>query len=352
MNKKITISDIAHVSKVSLATVSLVLNNRPGVSQETRTRVLAASESLGYSAGAANASSRFGPLSRLGLMIKTEVSLLPQDNPFYSKIILGIEEACRRSGISLLFSMLPVDEFNHPMERPILPNSDDVDGLLLVGALVDKTIFSIGRKRQKPIVLVDSYSDTETFDTVVSDNFRAAYQAVEYLIHKGHRHIALAGSEPDAYPSLKERRNGYLRALKKNNITQAYIANFNLNNENKQKGYAETYQLLKNNPQITALFGANDDAAVTGMRVAKDLGLRIPEDLSVVGYDDTYLAVNASPALTTMHVDTVAMGRAAVHLLALRLENPGAARMTLIIHPTLVERDSVSARQTLPPNSG
>jgi LacI family transcriptional regulator len=78
------------------------------------------------------------------------------------------------------------------------------------------------------------------------------------------------------------------------------------------------------------------------MRAAQEMGRRIPRDLSVIGYDDTYLASNAVPALTTMHVDTVAMGRAAVHLLSLLLENPESARMTLTIHSTLIERESVA----------
>lgn len=344
MDEKVTINDIARASKVSIATVSLVLNNRPGISQETRNRVLEVSENLGYFSRPTNIANRCGHLSRLGLLIKTESNLAPQANPFYSKVMMGIEEACRRSGVSLLFSMLPVDDDNHPVERPTLINSEDVDGLLMVGTFVDKTILSVGNKRQTPIILVDSYSDTETFDTIVSDNFHAAYQAVEYLIERGHKHIALVGSEPDAYPSLKGRRNGYLRALKEHNIAETYVANFNLNSENKQKANEEIRRMLKENPQITAIFGINDDAAVTALRVAKEMGLVIPNDVSIIGYDDTYLATNASPALTTMHVDITAMGRAAVQLMSFRLENPEAARMTLIIHPTLVERDSVISR--------
>ena len=339
MDQRVTISDIAQQSGVSIATVSLVLNNRPGVSRETRNRVLETAESLGYSYRPVSSTNRTAKLGTLGMVVKTDIDTLPQANPFYSKVMMGIEEACRRNGINLLFSTLPVDKDNRPVEIPSMLSNDLADGLLMVGTFVDEMIISITGKRTPPIVLVDAYSTSECFDTVVSDNFHAAYQAVEYLIQKGHRRIALIGSETSAYPSLLDRRNGYLRALKENDIPNPYIANFNIN---KTKGYDETIQLLSENPQITALFGINDDVAVTALHAAQNLGKRVPEDLSIVGYDDTFLAESSKPGLTTMHIGTISMGRAAVQLLALRLENPDSARMTLTIHPVLVERDSVS----------
>ncbi len=344
MNEKITINDIAQACGVSIATVSLVLNNRPGTSQKTRSRVIEMATSMGYFIRPATISNRCGRLARLGLLSKAELSTTPQANPFYSKVIFGIEEACRRNGISMLFSMLPVDENNHPLEYPTLINGENIDGLLMLGTFVDKTILSVGINHQVPVVLVDSYSDTETFDTVVSDNFRAAYQAVAYLVKKGHRHIAMAGGKANAYPSLKDRRNGYLRALKENHIGEIYMADFNINDENKDAWHAAIVTLLNDYPAITAVFCVNDDAAVSALRAAKTLGLRVPEDLSVIGYDDTYLATSASPMLTTMHVDTVGMGRAAVQVLGFRLDNPDAARMTLTVHPHLVERGSVIQR--------
>lgn len=188
---------------------------------------------------------------------------------------------------------------------------------------------------------MDGYSNNESYDTVVSDNFHASYQAVSYLIKKGHRYIGLLGSDVDCYPSLRERRNGYLRAMKDKNLSQVYIANFNIN---RSKGYDETIALLQEYPHLTALYCVNDDVGSHAIRAVKTLGKRVPADISIIGYDDTYLATNTHPTLTTMHVDTLAMGRAAVHLLALRSENPKSARMSLTIHPTLVEHESVAAR--------
>ncbi|MCL4871299.1 MAG: LacI family transcriptional regulator [Anaerolineae bacterium] len=340
MARKTTIAAIAQACHVSPTTVSLALNNKPGVSDETRALVLDTATTLGYfPAFAAAASRKTRRLNTVGMVVKSEPSLLPSANPFYSQIIAGVDDACQDMGINLLFAMLPVDRHNHPRTIPPLLENSAVDGLLMVGTFIDQTIATILGGRALPIVLVDGYSDTESYDMVVSDNFRAAYQAVEYLIQQGHRHIGLIGSEPDGYPSLNERRNGYLRVLKENEIAPTYIANFNVN---RSQGEAETVHLLQENPQITALFCVNDNVALGALRAAQQLGRQVPQELSLVGYDDTYLASSVSPTLTTMRVDTLAMGRAAVHLLALRLEKPDAARSTFIIHPELVERDSTA----------
>jgi len=338
MKRKVKISDIARQSGVSLSTVSLALNNKPGVSQETRSRVLEAAAALEYPIKPAVTVGKSYRLTTIGMVVKIDPDIPPQANPFYSKVIVGIEDACRRKGINLLFATLPVDENNCPVEVPQLLYNNIVDGLLMVGTFVDETITSMSGVQVPPIVLVDGYSNTESYDTVISDNFRAAYQVVHYLIDKRHRHIGLVGSDENCFPSLKDRRNGYLRALKESEIGEVYIANFNIN---KSHGFQETISLLKEYPIITALFCVNDDVGSAAIKAVQDLGKRVPEDISIIGYDDTYIAANTHPALTTMHVDTVAMGRAAVHLLSLRLENPEAARMTLTIHPTLLERQSV-----------
>ena len=315
-----------------------MLNNKPGISEETRAHVLQVAEELEYpfklSAGVNNIS-----LATIGMVIKTDPDISPQANPFYSKVIMGIEDVCRRNGINLLFATLPVDENNFPLEIPQLLYNDTIDGLLMVGICVGESFKSISDKRMVPVVLVDGYSKTNGFDTVVSDNFQSAYQAVEYLIRKGHRHIGLAGGGNDCYPSLRERRNGYLRALKEHEIGNTYLTNFNINQSH---GYQEILSFLKEYPHLSALFCVNDDVGSDAIRAVQDLGKRVPEDISIVSYDDTYIARLARPPLTTMHVDTLAMGRAAVHLLSLRIENPDLAHMTLTVHSTLVERESAA----------
>ena len=338
VEKRIKIRDIAQRSGVSVSTVSLILNNKPGISEESRVRVLEVADEMGYPLKHTPGPARTPSLGTIGMVVKIDPDLPPQANPFYSKVIAGIEDACRQRGINLLFAALPVDENNRPVEIPQILSNGLVDGALMVGTCIDENFKLPSGRRRIPIVLVDGYSNTDAYDSVVSDNFRAAYEAVEYLIGMGHRQIGLVGSADSCYPSLKERRNGYLRALKENGSAEVYTANFNLN---KSKGFQETRQLLEDHPEISALCCVNDDTGAAAIRAAQSLGRRVPEDLSIIGYDDTYIAANTQPPLTTMHVDTVAMGRAAVHLLSLRIENPESARMTLTIHSKMVERESV-----------
>ncbi len=340
MTKKVKIAEIARRCGVSVSTVSLVLNNRPGVARETRARVLAVATALGYSLPVPTIEDQTPRLSTIRMLVKLDPGLPPQANPFYSKVILGIEEACRRKGINLLFNSLPVDENNQPLEIPPGLSNSNVDGMLLVGVYVDERLMDALAQYGGLVVLVDGYAAREGYDAVLSDNFRAAYQAMEYLLAKGHRHIGLIGGGERCYPSLRDRRNGYLRALKEHGISQIYTANFNIS---RSRGFEETLDLLKTHPQITALFCMNDEIASVAMRAAQSLGRRVPEDLSIVGFDDTYIAVNTHPALTTLHVDTLAMGRAAVELLDLRRQHPESARMTLLIHPILIERESVAS---------
>ena len=223
-------------------------------------------------------------LNTLGMVVKTETGLPPRANPFYSHVIVGIEEACRRNQINLVFDTLPVDDYNLPVEMPKILTDQEADGFLMVGTFVDETITSMAGKKPCPIVLVDAYSNTGSFDTVVSDNFQSAYQAVEYLIRKGHRHIGLVGSEPTSYPSLKQRRAGYSRALRENEITSSYIANFNIRKDGARD---PVIRLMREHPQITALFGVNDLVAVNTIATLQEMGLRVPQDVSVIGYDDS-----------------------------------------------------------------
>jgi LacI family transcriptional regulator len=340
MSEKVTIRQIAEECGVSVSAVSIALNNKPGVSEEIRSRIKSAAKKAGYTVKTGSLNVHHERLNTLGLLVKTEPDLLPLSNPFYSRVIAGVDEACKDLGLNLLFSMLPVDEHNRPQKLPPFIQDNMVDGFLMVGAFLDETISTILEEWTVPIVLVDGYSDTDRYDMVVSDNFGASYQAVEYLIGKGHRHIAMIGGEPDCYPSLRDRRNGYTRAIKDNGLgNHLYYVNFNIT---KSRGEVEITELLKNNPQITALFAINDNVAVRAIQTVQTMGLRVPQDISVVGYDDTVLATTVTPKLTTMQVDTIAMGQGAAHLVSLRMHRPDAKRVTLVVHPQLVERDSAA----------
>ncbi len=338
-NERITMAQIAEQSGVSLSTVSLVLRDKPGVGPDTRERVLEVARDLGYIPK--KLTSPYTPaLTNVGLILKADPDYVPQPNKFYSHVVAGIEMACRRQHVNLLYATLTVDEDSYPLELPrILVEEDSADGILLVGAFLNEALIQVVDRRSAPIILVDAYARSDVYDAIVSDNFAGAYQAVTHLIRHGHRHIGLVGSHPNAYPSIEERRNGYEKALGDHDISEHYIAECHI--VNTEEIVEATTALLQRTPQITALFGVNDEVAITAMEVARDLGRRVPDDLSVVGFDNIDLAGCVSPSLTTIHVDKIGMGRLAVQLLVNRAEYPESSPVKAVVCPRLVERNSV-----------
>ena len=335
-SNRVTMVEIAEESGVSLSTVSLVLRDRPGVGADTRERVRDVANRLGYILKSAQYRSS---LQNVGLILKTEPGTTPQTNPFYSHVLAGIESACRQWQVNLLYATVPVDPDSHPLELPrLLAEEDTADGLLLVGAFLDNTVAQVVARQSTPIVLVDAYAATDAYDSVVSDNFEGAYGATTYLIEQGHRHIGLVATHPQAYPSIKERRRGYVQALQDHGIAEPCFADCHLGREEARDA---TVDLLRRAPQVTAILCANDEVAIVAMEAAQAEGRQIPDDLSVIGFDDIDLAEHVSPALTTMHVDKIGMGRLAIQLLINRVEYPDAGPVTTYIHPRLVERESV-----------
>ncbi len=340
-NARITMAEIAERSGVSLATVSLVLRDKPGAGTDTRQRVLEVARELGYIPR--QQISPYTPaLTTIGLILKAEPGRVPQANRFYSHVVAGIEMVCRRQHTNLLFATMTVDADSYPLELPrLLLEEDAADGLLLVGAFLDETLIRVIGHRSVPIVLVDAYARSGAFDAVISDNLAGACRVVTHLVEQGHRHIALVGSHPKAYPSIQERHDGYLQALSSHGIADHYVALCHLLDGDEVAG--ATADLLRGNPQITAIFGVNDEVAIQVMDVARHLGRKVPEDLSVCGFDNIDLAGCVSPSLTTMHVDKIGMGRLGVQLLINRVEHPESNPVRAVVCPELVERQSVCA---------
>jgi len=339
MANQVTLRDIAEESGYSMSAVSLALRNKPGVSEATREHIMEIAETLGYPLKDLEATDQPKTPRNLGLIVKSEPESQPRANPFYSRILAGIEDACRQEEINLLYAKILVDTNNYPVQIPTLLSNEELDGLLIVGAFVNEEVTSrVKDQLQIPAVLVDAYAVNEDYDAVLPDNFAGAYAAMSYLIEKGHQHVGLLGGCQSSYPGLKERRRGYEQALHDHDLSQAYLTSCTLQPD---EAFSATQELLATNPQITAIFGCNDEVSIAAIHAARDIGKHVPEDLSVMGFDDIDFAQYVTPPLTTMRIDKVMMGREAVRLLLWRLHHPNAARMTITIHSPLVERASV-----------
>lgn len=333
------LSDVAELAGVSLGTASQALNKRNGVAPETRQRVLNAAEQLGYFQQIRGLGGRPSTISTIGVLMKLNVQE-PSVNPFYSYVLAGAERECQRQNLSLMYANIEVDEYSKALAWPPMLLDQQVDGLMVVGAFLEETIADISQQAGMPIVLVDGYAFNNGYDMIITDNLNGAFNAVSYLIEQGHRHIGLIGSAANAYPSVRERRKGYTRALKLNGITETYIEDSPLDRD---EAYRTTLRLLERAPQITAIFGCNDDTAIGCMRAARDMGRRLPEDLSVIGFDDIDLAQEIIPPLTTMHVDKVLMGAVGVRHLIDRASDPDRPTLTVTMGTQLIVRDSVMA---------
>ena len=334
---KVTIADVAAESNVSAATVSLVLRDKPGISAKTRQRVLDAAQALGYLYQASIQAQQRTAVNSIGLIIKSRRHDLIAANGFYTPVLAGIEEVCRRQQINLLYANLSVDDDNIPVAPPRLLTEPQTDGLLLVGMQLDAASVTFFANQATPIVLVDGYAAGDPYDAVVTDNFAGAYQATTYLVRHGHRHIGILGSQPQAFPSIQERRAGYRAAMAENDLLPLFIDCALL----RAPAQTASNELLRAHSDVTALFCCNDLVAIAAMETATALGRRVPQDLSIIGFDNVAAAQDLTPPLTTMRVDKMGMGRTAAQLLINRIDYPEAGKIKSIIRPSLIERHSV-----------
>jgi LacI family transcriptional regulator len=341
MAKKTTLRDIAQQANVALSTVSQVLNNKPNVSPETRQIVLEAAAALGYQQKIAVDAPVVPRLASVGLLAKRRENDPITLNPFYSYIIAGTERECQRQNITLMFASVDVDAEYRAAQLPVMLLNDQLDGVIIVGTFIQDTVTDISRRVGRNVVLVDAYMDGEPlFDSILSDNFSGTMQAVSYLIANGHRHIGLIGSYPQSFPSIYERRYAYFAALERHGITDTYVEDSSAQPED---AFDATLRLMERAPQITALFACNDSSAFASIQALKQLGLSVPGDVSVIGFDDIDPPQADLLPLTTVHVDKVLMGTIALRQLLDRATDPTRPPLKTLVTTRLVVRSSVRA---------
>jgi DNA-binding LacI/PurR family transcriptional regulator len=243
-----------------------------------------------------------------------------------------------------MLAIMPVDQFNYPVEVPRGVTDQATDGLIFIGAhFTAETVTLL--KDAPPAVLVDGYSDDGAFDSVATDNIAGARTAVEDFVNHGHREIAILGTEPQAFPSILQRRQGYDMAIAAAGLTPHYIDAPYYEHE---AAAAAAIKYLKANPEVTAIFCANDLVGVTFVQAARQAGISVPDKVSVIGFDDIDLASFISPPMTTMAVDKAGMGRLAVTLLLHRLDFDEEAVTSTLVRPQLIERETVCTLMPAP----
>jgi LacI family transcriptional regulator len=334
--KRATQVDVARRAGVSRATVSYVLNDhtdgRVPISDETRRRVMRVIDELGYEPDARAQALRSGTTNALGLIIPD------LSNPHYAEFAIGIEEQARTAGYHILLSSTElneeyaVDMFKHLSRRRI-------DGLILASSFIgaskeaQETLDQL-RKRRLPIVEMNGFYGV---DCVVCNYLEATQEVIAYLLSLNHRRIGLIYGVR-APEVAEDRLLPYQELLRAAGLfDDELIVRCGPTSED---GYQAAQDLLRRTPPPTAVIAVNDLLALGVLRAAADLGLRIPKDVSVVGYDDVATSRYLVPRLTSVSRDARNLGCEAVKLLLARIEDPERPRQRITRSARLVIRES------------
>lgn len=335
------IKDIAKIAKVSPSTVSLVLNNKPGIGDETRQRVLNVIAEMGYNTNALSKPALKNKGSIRFIVYKKNKKVV-SDTPFFSAVIEGIHQEARTSGYNLVISYVDQstekfnEELQHVCENPL-------NGILLLATEMSREDLAPFKQMGIPLLILDSYFEREDTDTVIIDNTSGVYQACQHLIDKGHQDIGYLKSSV-SIQNFKQRHDGLVKAM----------ADFELTLDKKQVYKLEStldgaYQNMRNYlmgdpPLPSAFFADNDLIAAGAIKALKEKGFHVPEDISVLGFDDMPFCEMTDPPLTTIRVFKQRMGMLAVSRLIERIEKKVEEHIKIEVGTELIIRESVAQR--------
>lgn len=355
MVNSVTVKDIAQSAAVSVGTVSRVMNNQSGVNEEKRQRVLKVAASMGYiNSNSQNSNNRATScnIKEIGFFYRSSLDNFVNDttmvsNPYWSHVLQGAESEARRTDIQLTYRVL--DETPNLVISKI--KEMKLGGLLLVGPAENEFAKQL-QSTNLPIVLVDNYVPNLMLDAVCCDAFDGARQAVAYLLEESHKQIAFLcgptkeGTKDGCRPvseiySVDSRIMGYCMALLDYGLPINYEL-FQSNVLSIQGGYEACKQLLARGLNFSAIFCINDVTAIGAIKALNEVGLNVPGDISVTGFDDIEMAEHISPALTTIRVNKETTGATAVRTLINRVANPEMLNLNISLPVELVKRGSVS----------
>ncbi len=327
----LTLKDIAKEAGVSYATVSRALSGHPEVNKITRKKIIKIAEKMGYQPNAIAQGLVKNETKTIGLIIPDIT------NPFFPAIARGVEEAAIEKGYS---TFLCNTNWNKNIEKKYLNVliQKQVDGLILTPSSESTTHLKFIEELSPPKVFINKIinnSDT----SIIIDNIKGAYQAVEHLINKGHKKIAYIGGEKYSTAN-KERLRGYKKAMQQNDlpVNNDYVK---MKGFNRDSGYFIMKEMLLGESfEITAVFSANDMLALGVIQAIRESNLKIPEDIAIVGFDDIEFASLPEIQLTTVSQPKYQMGQIAFDVLYEKLKGQKANERRIILEPSLVIRET------------
>lgn len=330
--RPVTIKDVAREAGVSYSTVSRVLNGYPHIHPDKRRRVLEAVDRLGYSVNLQARSLAGGHSQVIGLIVHD------LGNPYTAQVVQSIDEALARAEYELVLHTTHGHHHKEAVYVDILTRGM-VDGLMMLIPLGPTPYLQQLHKRRFPYVIICDHQQYDDFSPTVSTTSRqGAYDVMRYLIALGHRRIGFITGRPD-FISAAERLEAYKAALSAYGLpldpALIYTGDYQY-----RAAYTATTALLDLPQPPTAIFAANDLSAFAVYDVARSRGLRVPDDLSVAGFDDVPQSAYMHPALTTVRQPLLAMGEAATRLLMDTIADPNRPAERIVLPTELIIRES------------
>lgn len=329
----ITIKEIAELAGVSKATVSLTLNNKGAVGEKTRQLIWDIANENGYS--------KKNFVMKKNLLFVKYIgngAAIEHNGDFIARIVDAIEFASREYSYSLTMKNVEVGELEKEIKNI---NFDDFAGMIILATEVDARKGDIIKEIPIPVIAVDNMFEDYDIDSVVMDNHGGIFTAVKYLYELGHREIGYIDSGI-RFSNFDLRTEGYKRALKKLGLkeNQDHIKYVQPNLEGAYCGMKS--EIEKDKIMPTAFVAANDTIAIGAMKALKEYGFKIPDEISIIGFDDIPFGRVLDKSLTTMNVDKEQLGMLAVKFLHHKILNPNDKGCTKTITRTkLIQRETV-----------
>ena len=330
--RDVTITDVAKEARVSHATVSRVINNKDNVRPATRQRVLKTMEKLGYQVNFQARTLAGGSSKVIGLLVHG------LGNPYIGEVTSGIDEECNRAHYDMMLYTTRREQSKEAGYANLLMKGV-TDGLLIILPQHPDNYLTYLREKAFPYVLVDHRGEDDQDTSVICNNFKGAYKAVEHLLELGHRRIACITGTAESH-SAQERLKGYRRALLDHGVMvdPAWIARGDFM---QLGGYHAASRLLdRDDGGITAVFACSDLMAFGCIDAARERGLAVPENLSIIGFDDIPQAGYMHPALTTVHQPLSEMGRVATRMLLDKIQRPDQLPQKIELPTNLIVRQT------------
>ena len=331
-NNKPSVKKISEVTGFSTATVSNALNMKRGVNRETAERIFQAAEELGYSLGTKG-------LKAIKFVLFRRTGRIIDGSAFHPEVIEGVEHAAKESGLSTMFVRL--DRSAADFEEQVSKLAMDLScGVILLATEMEREDFQYFLNFKAPLVLLDGWCEGMPFDGVLINNFESAAMAVNYLIDRGHRRIGYIGGDL-RIRNFRSRERGFRVALAERGVEFCMEWRVMVGIQ-MEEAYDSFLRWLETGPELpTAFFADNDMIALGAVKALTQKGFRVPEDVSVVGFDNLPYSAISTPGLTTIQVHKQSMGQAAVqHLLSVAAGQRGC-RSKIQCCTTFIERESV-----------